>query len=257
MKIIAFDIIGKFAHFRKYFSNSTALSYTIPPRTTIIGILAAVMGYQKDTYYECFSKKNLQMAIAVISPLKKTIHRVNNLMIKSRNFDDFMGHKLHTQTPIEIITPEDLQNNNLIYRIFILPEDIDFREKLLTQLLNKTAVYNISFGVAQFSASIQNINIYEDMEIEEQNIKNLLIEFDSAVLSSSVNKIKFDIAENWKYNYIEEDLIPMDFMCNYNRELKELKRVLYTTNYFPLKVYFTGIYFKLIKNGAVLNIQFL
>ncbi|MFH0736429.1 MAG: CRISPR-associated protein Cas5 [bacterium] len=257
MKIIAFDIIGKFAHFRKYFSNSTALSYTIPPRTTIIGILAAVMGYQKDAYYQCFSKKNLQITIAVISPLKKTIHRVNNLRIVSRSFDDFMGHKLHTQTPIEIVTPEDLQNNNLAYRVYILPEDIEFREELIIRLTNKKAIYNTSLGVAQFSASIQNITIFNDNEIEELNIDGCNMEFNSAVLSSSVNNIIFELAENWKYNYIEEDLIPMDFMCNYNRELKELNRVLYTTNYFQLRVNFTGNYFQLSKNGEVLNIQFL
>lgn len=30
MDILAFDISGKFAHFRKFFANNTALTYSIP-----------------------------------------------------------------------------------------------------------------------------------------------------------------------------------------------------------------------------------
>jgi len=35
MEILSFDIVGKFAHFKKYYANNTALSFSIPPRTTI------------------------------------------------------------------------------------------------------------------------------------------------------------------------------------------------------------------------------
>ena len=38
MKILTFRLQGKMAHFRRYYSNSSALTYTIPPRTTVLNI---------------------------------------------------------------------------------------------------------------------------------------------------------------------------------------------------------------------------
>ena len=49
MKIIVFDIKGKFAHFRKFYTNSSSLTYGIPPRTAICGILAAILGLERDS----------------------------------------------------------------------------------------------------------------------------------------------------------------------------------------------------------------
>lgn len=256
MKIISFDLSGKFAHFRKYFSNSTALSYTIPPRTVITGILAAVMGYEKDSYYDALSRKNLKIAVGVLSPLKKSVHRVNNLMIKSRSLGDFMGEKHHTQSPIEIITPDNLISGNIVYRIYFLSEDIDFRDSLIDKLSKKESVFNISFGAAQFFASISNTNIYYDSDIEENYCENELISFNSAVYADNVKSIVFDINETWKYNFIEEDLLPMDFL-NKSRELESMEHLLYTTDNFPLKVKFTGNFYRINKNNQNCFIQFL
>ena len=53
---------------------------------------------------------------------------------------------------------------------------------------------------------------------------------------------------------MEEDLLPVDFMGNYNRKLKEIKRILYTFDNIGLLVKFTGNYCKLADNR---NIQFI
>jgi CRISPR-associated protein Cas5h len=249
MEIITFNLVGKFAHFKKYFSNSTALTYSIPPRTTIIGIVAAIMGYPRDTYYEELSKSNLYIAIGINNALKKSFHRVNNLMVKERNWNDFMGRKLHTQSPLEIITADNLLNNNIQYKIFLHAVEPDFRNRLKQKLVLKNHVYNISMGVAQFSASIQNINFVEGFE---ESANDELITFDSAVSSNCISQICFDNERD--YDFVEEDLIPVDFVANHNRALKDLRRVLYTFNNIKLTVKFTGNYCKLSDNR---NIQFI
>jgi CRISPR-associated protein Cas5h len=58
MEIISFDVGGKMAHFRKYYANNTALSYTVPPRTTLMGLLAAILGRGRDTYYKEMASDN-------------------------------------------------------------------------------------------------------------------------------------------------------------------------------------------------------
>jgi CRISPR-associated protein Cas5h len=81
MEILTFTIKGKLAHFRKYYANNTAFSFTIPPRTTLMGIVAAAMGLPKDSYYEDFSSEKIKFGIRVLSPLKKSFHRLNFLSI--------------------------------------------------------------------------------------------------------------------------------------------------------------------------------
>ena len=71
------------AHFRKYYANNTAFSFSIPPRTAIMGIVAAAMGWPKDSYYEDLASENIQLGIRVLKPLKKSFHRLNFLSIKS------------------------------------------------------------------------------------------------------------------------------------------------------------------------------
>jgi CRISPR-associated protein Cas5h len=48
MELIIFKLKGYFAHFLRAESSASALSYPIPPRTVILGILGAVLGLSKD-----------------------------------------------------------------------------------------------------------------------------------------------------------------------------------------------------------------
>jgi CRISPR-associated protein Cas5h len=93
MEVLSIDIGGKFAHFRKYYGNNTALSHTIPPRTTIMGMLAAIMGRERDSYYEDFASDKIRIGVQILTPLKKTFHRLNLLKIGSSE-DDFRGAKV-------------------------------------------------------------------------------------------------------------------------------------------------------------------
>lgn len=48
MELINFRLSGRFAHFLRAESSASALSYPVPPRTVILGILGAVLGLPKD-----------------------------------------------------------------------------------------------------------------------------------------------------------------------------------------------------------------
>jgi len=48
MKLINFQLKGRFAHFLRAEASASALSYPIPPRTVILGIMGAVLGLPKD-----------------------------------------------------------------------------------------------------------------------------------------------------------------------------------------------------------------
>jgi len=136
MKILSFRLQGKMAHFRRYYSNSSALSYTIPPRTTVAGMVAGLLGYPRDSYYDTFSLDCCRIALMNGSPVKKQMQKMNLLLIESPN--DLNGSKgFPSQTPTELVIPQDIRRGFLDYRIWFSHDDPRIMEEL--EHLLKTA----------------------------------------------------------------------------------------------------------------------
>jgi CRISPR-associated protein Cas5h len=240
MEIISFDVCGKLAHFRKYYANNTAFTYSIPPRTTVMGLLAAIMGYERDQYYERLESGRLRVGIRVLNPIKKTFHRLNFLSIKSRGnalegTGDFTGAGGHIQTPFEVVSGLHPGRDWLAYRIFIARGIADNGEFDLIKdaLLNKRQRFNLALGTANFNAWTEKIHFYNQVETIQ---RDGLIKIHSAAPSDKIIKIEFE-KENTKNglsNYLEEELMPADFVGNGNRELSKLIRVLFSTDGKPL-----------------------
>jgi CRISPR-associated protein Cas5h len=49
MKLASFKLSGRFGHFLRAEGGASALSYPVPPRTAILGILGAILGLPKDS----------------------------------------------------------------------------------------------------------------------------------------------------------------------------------------------------------------
>jgi len=48
-----------------------SLTYSIPTRTAVSGIIAAVLGFGKEDYQEHFTKPQAKIAIGIRNPVKK------------------------------------------------------------------------------------------------------------------------------------------------------------------------------------------
>lgn len=256
MDVLSFDICGKFAHFRKFHANNTALSYSIPPRTTIIGIIAGIMGRDKNSYHEEFSSENMRIGIRVVSDIRKSFHRLNYLMIKGK--DDFTGKNGRVQTPFEVITGNSIREGKVVYRVFISDQErskFKNTETLREILLNRKGTFNASLGPANFNASIENIRTWQN--VNSIQVNNEFVNIHSACNSGDVSELEFIEEAAFKFNFVEEELLPADFKANNDRELKAMNRVLYTTRNFPLRVKLKGTYHELKEENEVQRIQFL
>ena len=71
MKILVFDIWGEYAHFKKIYATTSALSYVVPPKTSIYGYIGAILGLEKEDniYLKSFSDKKCLIGISVRSPI--------------------------------------------------------------------------------------------------------------------------------------------------------------------------------------------
>lgn len=263
MEILSFDVCGKLAHFRKYYANNTAFTYSLPPRTTVMGMLAAVLGYERDTYYERLASAHLRVGLRILCPIKKTFHRLNFLSIKSRGdalegTGDFTGAGGRIQTPFEIVSGLNLQHDFVKYRVFLSPGIEDNREfnEIRAALLGQDRRFNLALGTASFSAWIENVRVHESVK---SSINVGLIKMHSAVPSDRIVRLDFrkDDLEGG-YNYLEEELMPADFVGNGNRELSKLLRVLISTQGKPFDVELnTPFYIVPDEMGNPQNILFL
>lgn len=160
MRGISFELKGKMAHFRKYYSNSTALSYMVPPITTVKGIIAGLLGYERDTYYNIFSQENCKLSIMILSKIKKITQTMNLLKVEKLN--DLNGAGLNrTQNDTEYIIPQNIRKDAVNYRIIIWHQDETIMNKLATLICEQKQGYmskgiSVSLGSAQCQGWIHN-----------------------------------------------------------------------------------------------------
>ena len=273
MEVLSFDIEGKFAHFRKFHGNNTAMSYSIPPRTTIAGMLAAIMGEEKDSYYKNYQTQNLQIGIRVLSDLKKSFHRLNFLRIKketgfqldktgklfnkSRYFSGYYSRNVigttettgPMQTPFEVVTGNDLKKDSVKYRIYMASgENRDPFDQISKKLKNNNRQFNLSLGIAGFTAFVSNV---QEFTASEKNCNKEWINLHSAGNSEQIEEINFPSNSEFKFNHIEEELLPADFIGGEKgREVYRMNRVLFATRNFPIHVKLSGKYFQLRRDDA-------
>jgi CRISPR-associated protein Cas5h len=69
--VLVFDVWGEYAHFRKYYTTTSPLTFSIPPRTAICGLIAGIIGIDKDAYLRDFTKEKADIAVRILAPVKK------------------------------------------------------------------------------------------------------------------------------------------------------------------------------------------
>lgn len=190
MKLLSFDLRGKMAHFRKYYSNSTALSYHVPPVATVKGMVAGMLGEERDSYYEAFSNEVCGIAVGVGAPLRKITQNMNLLKVESTN--DLNGSKRpnnsdiyganHVQNYTEWLIPENIREDSLCYpvRICFDDEHSETWQRLQDKLCRYTGFGYASEGVSLALGSAQCLGWIENariVEAEERTVEHITTRF--------------------------------------------------------------------------------
>lgn len=264
MEILSFKVKGKFAHFRKYYANNTAFSFSIPPRTTLMGMTAAAMGWEKDSYYERLSSDHIHFGIRVLRPLKKSFQRLNFLSIKStgdisKSLDsDFRGQRGRIQTPFEVVSANNIIEGEVCYQVFLYAEESgkESFEQIKDRFLNKEPIYNLSLGPANFQATIYDEELIKANNINKESTDDFVL-IHSAIPSKFVEELEFNKEDYDQYNFVEEDMLPGDFVENNNREVREMNRLLFSITNLPLRVRVDSPYWNIITGDEEVNIQFM
>ena len=245
-EVLIFDIIGYAAHFRKFYTNSSSLSYSVPPRTTIAGLIAAILGLERDTHYDDFNAEKVDLAVRKNNRTRKIMQSLNYMKITSRKHFEFPED--HTQIPFEIVLGEE---GFVSYRIYFSSLNNSLMDDLERRLEQKRYYYTPSLGSLPFNCNIEYVGkvlgeIREDKKtfistvipmgkIEERGIEIFEIYENEAIL------VKERMAREFKSK----------------REIKSVESYIYDENTNKLPVRLNGHYLNLKYKKEDENILFM
>ncbi len=152
MRILSFDARGDFAFFRQPYTTTSGLSFAVPPRTAVFGILGAVLGIEsggggKSEFMDFFCKENLEFGIEILKPIERKMLGTNYIQTKSGS-----------EEPRIRATIELLKNPH--YRIYLKTNE-KLLNKIKKNIEEKTAHYTPYFGISEFIATLENPQFYE------------------------------------------------------------------------------------------------
>lgn len=205
--LIIFDLKGTFAHFRAFYTNSSSLSYGFPPRTVVSGIVAGILGLEKDNYYEDFSCKNCRIALSIRTPFRKVMQTVNYI----NTAEGKGGEKAvnlsagHTQIPLEILLPPPGEDF-LIYRVYFYHPR--FQEELRALLQAGKVRFPPYLGLTEFIGKVEFVDYISRDSINVKNADSQEIEIQSVLPLSKLQEGGLRL-EGGK-QYIKE-LMPVEF----------------------------------------------
>ena len=186
MKVLSFLLFGDLAHFRKFYTTSSPLSFPFPPPPTIRGIIGAVMGFSKEEYLK--KTEGISIGISLKTSLKKIRMGLNLIFTKgsSGKFDPTLipsrkgdvNKTLRTQIKAELI-------KDPLYKIHVSGDD-NFIYNLANLLREHRTHYTVSLGLSELIADFKFEGIYESRKV------NISEKVDSVIPSRLVQQIDLE-----------------------------------------------------------------
>jgi len=225
-EVLGIEVWGDYGHFRKNFTTSSPLTYGVPPRTAVSGLLGAIKGLPRrgeNNYHEVFSEENSKIAIVPKPGPDTGKQRLNLNLLK---LDDGETKKLlkigeapseiiRSQVPFEVIRKPR-------YRVYFSVAD-DLMDEFEELLSSGKSVYTPCLGISEYLADYKFLGRFE---LEESS--------GEAEVDSVLNKEKYQIefeTEEEKTKYIVENT---SLFMNQERVGQRFAQVIYRESGSPI-----------------------
>ncbi len=234
MKILIFDVSGEFAHFRKFNTTSSPLTYTIPTRTAITGLLGAILGIGREEFYDHFLKEKASLAVQVLNPIRKQGYGFNLINTK----EGMYRIKNRTQVRFEFVADP-------AYRVFLAHSDTEIFNSLKERIEKKDYTFQPYLGLAQLTSDVTFVDLVDAVN---ESSNGTPVDVISAVNLDQCTGKKVVIDPDLKYSSAimpmemvidREDTTvkpPVDGSLPKNRKTTEYAEVIYETSGLPVKV---------------------
>lgn len=173
--IIKFRLWGDYAHFKKYYTTTSPLTFAMPPPPTIIGIISAILGYSKEYNYYLtkFPENSYNIAIQLNNNINKVRWTLNLIDTKHHIWN------IHNRTQIRT---EYLKNPS--YTIYFSHKDKEIYESLQNKLYKHNSIYSISLGLSELLANFEFLGEEKISQVENGSF----VQIDSVIPASSLSE---------------------------------------------------------------------
>lgn len=163
--IIELDIWSRFGCFTKGFATSGGvLTYLIPPKTSIIGMIGAVLGIDYNSY-EFIDDYTIKCEIEDLYDIKISVQPLFDLKSKRVTFNNVSNSIINIHQDVLI---------NPYYKLYLsFPDTLKKEEEIFIECLkDKTTIYSLYMGRNEFPLNyeLKNIIPYESQIITTDNI---------------------------------------------------------------------------------------
>jgi CRISPR-associated protein Cas5h len=163
MKALIFDIWGDLAHFRKFYTTSSPLTFSFPPPPTVKGMVAAIIGLDREEYLQVLAAPKCKIAVQIVKPVKKIRMGLNYINTKENKWIPIKkgSHNPRSQIPVEFLYEP-------VFRIYFNIEDTDIRERLKSFLQHHKSYFTLSLGLSELLANYSYVGEAEFTPMSEE-----------------------------------------------------------------------------------------
>lgn len=213
--VLVFDIWGDYGHFRKFYTTSSPLTFSIPPRTSLCGLLGAIVGLGKDKYLNYFSKKDAQIALRLLNPIKKTRLGINLINTKGNHWILVRksGHEPRTQIRTEFI-------KDAKFRVYVFHADENIYKTLKENLSQHKSFYTPSLGLSELLCNFSYLGEIGVTEIgEEETTVHSVVSISQ--LAASKESIIFEGGKKYFKERLPIEMTPERIVTEYGEVIYE------------------------------------
>ena len=214
MKGLKFNISGKWGHFKIPYTNNNPQTYSIIPKTAILGMIGSVCGIDREDMKKLYPILSKSFEYSVV--LNNRVEKVSK-SLSTTNLNNYRraDRENRTPKPIELI-------KNVDYDIILILKNsdeisLDIFNKFEVYIKNEISVYNTYLGQTEYFCDIKYLDSVEDV-IESNGL------FETRGFVDNVKLTKFDIENFDENSIIYSENIPISQTSDWFNDLyKDLK----------------------------------
>ncbi|MFH0702381.1 MAG: type I-B CRISPR-associated protein Cas5b [bacterium] len=223
MKVLKFEISGKYAHFRKPYTTVSPLTFLIPTRPTIAGIIGAILGKPKNDVTCQNANSYIAIGLKENYSVKKIRIGVNLAKVPS-NFDCESGYVDLSDIKNKINLKRYECLKDVKYNIYFCHNECILNE-FKACLENHTSYYTPYLGISEFIANFEYLGEFDANNV--QNSRSIKINSVAPKKYLDENSINF-------YQDAEYIVQRMPNRLDENRIVKDYTEVIFERKGLPL-----------------------
>lgn len=164
-RILVFDVGGEYGHFRKFNTTTSPLTYSLPPRPAVLGMIGAILGIERETGVGKYDEGSIPLAellapelagvaVQLVHPTKKVQMAFNLVNTKS----SFFNIANRTQIEFELL-------KNPKFRVFLQWKNRELFDELENKLFKRHSHFTVCLGLSQFAAEVNLVGTFGGREL--------------------------------------------------------------------------------------------